>query len=337
MENLMLNTSICVEKVVKILNENKTFNSVTKANICNYFYHYCLKILNLNTQDIKFKIKKIPILSYYNPAENEIGVSYEFVEKKGAFKIFDLIAHELRHCYQEKNKIKFKTFNTSLPITSELEKVSGDFLYIKFGENINNFSYYISSKNEQDANNFSNNTIIEFLEKIYKNKNATNKTKKTVKKLIKDVKRRISNQKIQLSKAKQNIIFSFDSLQTQAKNLICDELQYYLTHKKLNCKLSKLEQLLYIYCDDSITTNILQMGFKNNDIPLLTMCINHLGTKIGKENLTNYITLSIQNDIGLDGIYNNLSNWVTNDIYEAYKIASKEKANIKIKPIVLEK
>ena len=324
MENLRLTSNMCVENVIKLLNEKMPLSIITKAKICNYFYHYCLKSLKLNTQDIKFVIKKLPIQSYYNPAENEIGISYEFVEKKGALKIFNLIAHELRHCYQEKYKVKTKSFNKSEPITNELLKTTSDIFYIKFDNSISNFNYYITSKNEQDANNFSNEIIIDFLTQMYNNKNSSIKTKKFIKKTIKYIDKKIAHQNKQFLKAKQNISFSFNTLQSKAKNIINDELQYYSDYKQLKNALSKLEQLLYIYCDDTITNKLVQMGFENNDIKLLTMTVNHLSTNISKNTLIDYIGLLINNKINNEKMQSYLSNWNQDSINEALKSYSKQ-------------
>ena len=316
-----------IKECIKFLDHNLFLSKSEKLQFTTLFCEYCLNDLNVN--NINVSVVELENTSGAT-INNDITLSIKELKKHSQVELFNTIAHEIRHVYQNSLPPKLKDFNNKFTISYPLHHIPSQITFITFDEHLNMFDYYVTSTVETDARSYANSVLEKFLNTILKNTNKNHRAHKWAKYNIK----KHNNYKQNETKKFTNSFYAVKNTYSQLKYETSSKFQNIIDlvqsdNSKSNRELIKnyISNILYIYCDDKLTNKLFDYCIKYNDKQSLIELIQHPNTNITDDMFKTYIKTFCKNDVTLDVLCQTFTNWQPNSLKHALKLAYPE--NIK--------
>ncbi len=280
------NTVEIIKEIENILNTEKYNSLSTKQKINMLYLKYTMLCLDIKEINFEFLNESSHTYGSYLKDENLIYINPKEVKRKSAISSLTTISHELRHCYQNKQK-PFKELNIHKKSSYPIELFDSYLHFILNVKNIDLYKYYYSSKLEKDARDYSIKSVKFLYNVIFLEcKNGTF-AHKWAKKELKRIQKLEKKEEKKYNRAYKHVEKTYRQLTNIVKHHVLNLIKinlYNITEKK-NSDLTRyikkyFENYLYVYCDDEITNKIIEYCIQVDDVETLYMCLNHPYTKI---------------------------------------------------------
>lgn len=284
-----------LEDLVNALNkEDKFFTGINEIT-SNFFIEYTMSILGVNEVEFEYVDLGRKTISLVIENDNVMKFSESLLTSPSKQTTLLLaILHEMKHIEHANNKQKNKVFNKSPYPLYPMKECSLDSIEQILDNRINNNYYYTSSVTEKEARDFANHALFNFLNEVIKHPKSTLKTKFWAKQKLNQVKKVIKQEKKDYKKAVDHVLKTNGLL----KDIILQKVNKVLEAGKQNANFlhtvygnaRALSSLLYFYCDNNITTKVIDFAKKFNDIDTYIMCLNHPNTIITEKNFKEFLS-----------------------------------------------
>lgn len=279
--------SVILNEIINELNKN-AINFILDKDLCNLFVEYFMSDLNINKAEFEYDKLDKGVSSQVSETSGIITLSTRMFIPTKQLDLLTSIGHELYHIYQNKNTKRNKTTNQDIKQMYPLQKCTLD-AYQEYFEKktIDTNAYYHTAQNEKQARDFANKSIVELLQEIKLNKNSSRKVVKWCTRKIRKMQKLIKKEEKLYNKNLVKVASTCGKL----KDIIYEKVDNaiktsQIKYETLNTVVGNdrmFEKYLYYYCDNLLTSKIINFAVKANDIQTLLMCINHPNTEIKEQ------------------------------------------------------
>ncbi len=327
---------IILKNSLEIFNAKFFLNRTAKKELSFLFFEYCLNKLNLQNVELNFKTSLGSEKG--NSVKDKIEISTKNFFLNSIVDIFTTISHEVRHSKQHKTLKPFKSFETREINRYPIDICTGYLPYLQVPD-FDSFPYYLTSNNEKDARDYSNELTKEFFADLM---NLTNNIslKKQLQGYIKKVDNNIDIENNLYSKNLCYVNITYKSL----KNMVTQQVELRLPFYKYCYKNKEFDKcqslpliiqpLLLLYSDDNIVEQIINFAIEIDNKETIYICLNHQNTNISKDVFKKAFSyLNKSKNIDKDEIFNNLGYWkvdVLNDFWNEYNKENKKYKSKKV-------
>ena len=309
-----------IKESIDFLENNIFLSKAEKIQLAKLFCEYCLIDLGVN----KINISVVDLVRTSGSTINDdISLSTKELKKLSQVEMFNTIAHEIRHVYQNSIPPKLKDFEHKFSISYPLQYIPSQITFVNYADDINMFDYYITSTVETDARKYANTILEEFLEAIQNNTNKKHHAYKWAKFNIKRHDKYKQKETKNFTRSFLAVRKTYSRLRLVTLSKFDNKLNIVESdnNKKNRAMLKNyISYILYVYCDDNLTNKLFNYCIKYKDKPSIVALFQHPNTNITIDMFKTYIKTFYKKDVKLDVLCQTFPNWNPNCLEAALKL-----------------